>query len=153
MHYLLVLIIAMCLRIVPLFEWMQFFNPDWVLLVLIYWSLAMPERFGVFNAWFTGLVTDVLTGRLLGQHALIYALVIFFCIKFHKRIRNYPLPQQSFVIFLCLLLAQSMVFWVESIKANTQLPLEYWMPVLTGTVVWPILSYLLTYLRSLSRTY
>jgi rod shape-determining protein MreD len=34
----------MCLRVVPLSEGMALLNPDWVLLVLIYWALNLPER-------------------------------------------------------------------------------------------------------------
>ena len=45
------LLFAMCLRIVPLPESLALFNPDWVLLVLMYWSMAIPERVGISYAW------------------------------------------------------------------------------------------------------
>jgi cell shape-determining protein MreD len=60
---ILTLVFAMCLRIAPWQGEMAAFNPDWVLLVLIYWSLAIPDRVGIFHAWIFGLFTDVLTGR------------------------------------------------------------------------------------------
>lgn len=63
---LLTLILAMCLRIVPLSDDLALLNPDWVLLVLIYWSLYLPDRVGIFHAWIFGLFTDVLLGRMLG---------------------------------------------------------------------------------------
>ncbi|MEY4767510.1 MAG: rod shape-determining protein MreD, partial [Pseudomonadota bacterium] len=65
----------MSLRIAPFPQLIRIFNPDWVLLVLIYWTLALPYRRGVLTAWGIGLLTDVLTGRLLGEYALIYALI------------------------------------------------------------------------------
>jgi rod shape-determining protein MreD len=62
------LIIAMCLRIVPLPESLALLNPDWVLLVLIYWSLAIPERVGISYAWFFGIFTVVFADYLHGAN-------------------------------------------------------------------------------------
>jgi len=144
---ILTAIVAMMLRILPFSMALDNFNPDWVLLVLIYWSLALPDRVGVFNGWLVGLLTDVLTGRLLGQYALIYSLVCYFCVKLHKRIRRYPLPQQSIFVFLCLLLAQLIIFWIESMQANNQLQLTFWYPVFSGTLFWPVVYFILRFIR------
>jgi rod shape-determining protein MreD len=108
---MLTLVLAMSLRIAPWPGEMAALNPDWVLLVLIYWSLAIPERVGIFHAWTFGLLTDVLTGRLLGQYALAYSLVIYICLKLHKRLRQFPLLQQGLFIFFCLLLSQLLLFF------------------------------------------
>ena len=81
--FFLSIFISMALRIAP---WPAFFeqiNPDWILLTLIYWALATPDRTGILSAWGIGLITDVLTGRALGQYALAYPLAIYFCIKKH----------------------------------------------------------------------
>ncbi len=45
---ILTVIVAMCLRITPWPGFLTDINPDWVLLVLIYWALAVPERAGIF---------------------------------------------------------------------------------------------------------
>ncbi|MDD5037442.1 MAG: rod shape-determining protein MreD, partial [Methylococcaceae bacterium] len=49
------LLIAMILRIISLPQEFFLYNPDWVLLFLIYWAMAIPERVGVGYAWCTGL--------------------------------------------------------------------------------------------------
>ncbi len=149
--YFLTIVFAMALRIMPFPQFLENFNPDWVLLVLIYWSLAMPERFGVFNAWLVGLLVDVLTGRLLGQYALIYSLVCYFCVKLHKRIRHYPIPQQSLFVFSSLLLSQLIIYWVESMQATNQLPLAFWFPVASGTLMWPVVYLILRFVRAVGR--
>lgn len=138
---------AMCLRIVPLPPELAVFNPDWVLLVLIYWSLAVPERVGIFHAWSFGLLTDVLTGRLFGQYALAYSLVIFLCLKFHKRLRQFPLLQQELFIFFCLLLSQLLLFLIKNLQHPAQLHGTFWLPVLTGTLAWPLVFTLLRFVR------
>jgi rod shape-determining protein MreD len=140
---------AMYLRIVPLPDVLDILNPDWVLLVLVYWTLAIPERFGIFHAWGFGLLTDVLTGRPFGQYALAYSLISYVCIKLHKQLRQFPLLQQEIFIFLFLLLSQLLLFWVKNLENPGQLPLAFWIPVFTGTLCWPVVYKSLRFIRLL----
>ncbi len=135
---ILTLALAMCLRVVPLSEEMALLNPDWVLLVLVYWALNLPERVGIFHAWTFGLLTDVLTGRLLGQYALAYSLIIYMCLKFHNRLRQFPFFQQGLFIFFCLLLSQLLLFFIKNLQHPAQLHASFWLPVFTGTICWPL---------------
>lgn len=138
----------MCLRVVPLPQSISYLNPDWILLVLIYWSLALPYQQGVFNAWAIGLLTDVLTGLALGEHALIYALIIYVCIKLHKRLRQFPLLQQTVFVFGCLFASQMLIFWIESMRGPTHFSISFWFPVLTGTLFWPFVNPVLRFIRA-----
>ncbi len=137
--YTVSLIFAMGLNIFSFPLFFKSLNPDWVLLTLIYWMLALPERVGVFNAWGVGIMVDVLTGRLLGQHALAYALIGYFCLMFHKRLRQYLVIQQTLFIFLSLLFSQIMRFVIENIQSDIQFTVMFWLPVLVGTLIWPLL--------------
>ncbi len=141
------LIIAMCLRIVPLPESLAVLNPDWVLLVLVYWSMAIPERVGISYAWGFGILTDVLMGRLFGQYALAYSLIIYLILYLHRQLRQFPLAQQSVVIFGCLLISQSLLFWFENLKAPAQLHGTFWLPVLSGTASWFIVYHIMRVIR------
>jgi rod shape-determining protein MreD len=144
---LLTLIIAMALKIIPLSGWFGLINPDWVLLTLIYWSLAVPERVGILHAWSFGLLNDVLTGRLFGQHALAYSLVIYICLSLHRRLRQFPIMQQALFIFFCLLLAQLLLFFIKNIKETAELNPTFWLPVFVGTVCWPFVYTVLRFVR------
>lgn len=146
------IIMAMCLRIAPWPGFLSSINPDWVLLVLIYWALAVPERVGIFHAWTVGLLTDVLTGRMFGQYALAYSLIIYFCLMLHKRLRQFPLPQQGLFIFSCLLFSQVLLFWLKNIQHPDQLHLSFWLPVFTGTLCWPLIYTVLRRVRLSRRT-
>ncbi|WP_374087792.1 rod shape-determining protein MreD [Methylomicrobium lacus] len=143
--------LALALRIAPLPGDWGFLNPDWVLLSLIYWSLAVPERVGIFHAWSFGLLTDVLLGRLLGQYALAYSLVIYLCLKLHKRLRLYPLIQQALFIFFCLLLSQLLLFFIKNAQHPAQLHATFWLPVLSGTLAWPLVYTTLRFVRLAKR--
>ncbi len=126
----------MSLRVAPFPHLLAVINPDWVLLGLIYWTIRLPYRTGVFTAWLVGLFTDVLMGRTLGEYALIYAVLNYFTITGHKRLRQYPLIQQSVYVFGCLLFAQLLVFLLESMQSPTRFSFLHWLPVFTGTILW-----------------
>lgn len=148
----LTITLAMCIRIAPWPDALLIFNPDWVLLVLIYWAIIIPERVGIFHAWFFGLLTDVLMGRLLGQYALAYALVIYICLKLHKRLRQFPILQQELFIFSCLLLSQLLLFLIKNLQNPAQLHAAFWIPVFTGTLCWPVVYFCLRFVNLARRT-
>lgn len=138
------LLVALTLRVMDWPQTLASLNPDWVMLVLVYWSLAAPERVGVGSAWLTGLFTDVMTGRLLGQHAFVYALIAYICARFHLRLRLFPMLQQMAFILLCLLVSQFMMFWLETLRGKSVLNWFYWLPSLTGALTWPLVQALLS---------
>ena len=48
-------ILALVLAVIPLPDAVAAFRPDWVPLVMIYWALALPARFGLLTALCIGL--------------------------------------------------------------------------------------------------
>lgn len=150
--FILTLGVAMVLRVMSLQSGLDELNPDWIALVLIYWCIALPERFGVFTAFVIGLLSDVLTGSLLGQYALTYVLISYFSIMQHRRLRQFPLLQQCLFVLICLLGERSLIFGVEIMKASAgQLPLAFWYPILTGAAAWPLVFLTLRSIRVLAR--
>ncbi len=131
------LFVAFMLTIMPLPEWVVEFRPDWVTLVLIYWAMALPARTGVTIAWLAGLMLDVSHGAILGQHAVGLTLVIYIVHIQHQRLRVASLIQQAIVIFFLLLLKQLIVLWVSGIVGHAPDTWLYFMPTLTGTLLWP----------------
>ena len=141
------LLVALLLTNLPLPDSLRFARPDWVLLVLIYWTMALPHRVGVGIAWLLGLFTDVLTGTLLGQHALAYSIVIFLTIKLHQRLRLHPLWQQSLSILTLLALSQLLLLWINGMIGRPVHTWMYWLPSLLGALLWPIIFPILRGLR------
>jgi len=141
------LVVAMALRILPLPHEGFILNPDWIALVLIYWTMALPERVGVATAWLTGLFADVLTGRMLGQHAVAYSVIAYLSLRWYRRLRLYPLPQQSLWVLMFLLISQVLVYWTQNIKNADTLTLAYWLPPLAGALAWPVVRVLLRRVR------
>lgn len=148
MGYWITVLVAMALAIFPWSSAFIYLAPDWVLLILIYWAFAMPETASVGKAWFVGLLVDVLTGQLLGQNALAYSVSIYLCVKQHKRIRQFPILQQSLFVCFILFIAQMLIFWVERVNGQIA-PLNSWLPVLSGGVLWPGVVLLMRTIRFL----
>ncbi len=138
---------ALLLTIVPLPQALEIWRPDWVMLTLLYWALALPERIGVGIAWGVGLLKDTLVGTLLGQYALAYVLATYLIIKLHQRIRLHPLWQQALSILVLLALSQLLVLWVNGIIGRPAHSWLYWMPSLVGALLWPVVFTLLRAVR------
>lgn len=133
------LVAAMMLSLLPLPIWAVWFRPDWLLLVLIYWAMALPHRLNVGIAWIVGLFFDVLQGTVLGLHAMSFTLVIYVVVSVHHRLRVFPLSQQAIWIALFIFSYQVILFWLHSFTGNT--PSVgfglYWVSSLTSALLWP----------------
>ena len=135
---ILTFIIALLLTVIPLPDSVRYLRPDWVGLVLIYWCMALPERVGVTTGWFVGLMVDLLTGTLLGQHALSLTIVAWLTQKFHQRLRLVPVWQQSLTILVLLVLHQLLALWISRIIGRPGAPWFFWMPSVLGMIIWPL---------------
>ncbi|QXP85246.1 rod shape-determining protein MreD [Methylococcus sp. ANG] len=138
---------AMAMRIIPLPQEWAPWNPDWILLLLVYWAVAAPDRVGVGTAWLTGLLADALTGRLLGQQALAYSLVIYVGVRFHRRFQLYSMVQQVLAVVLLLGLGLLLILWTRHIRGSASTPEGYWFAALSGGLVWPFVCAVLDALR------
>ncbi len=144
---LILFLIALVLTVIPLPDWMRDFRPQWVALTLIYWCMALPQRVGVGTAWTLGIFEDVLTGTLLGQHALGLSVTAFLALRLHQRIRVFPLWQQSLSVFVLLLVEHLLSLWVIGATGQPTPSLWYWMPTVVGMFLWPWLYIVLRDVR------
>lgn len=144
---LLAIVLALLLTIVPLPDAVSPFRPDWVALTLIYLILNLPRTWGVGSAWMIGIVLDVARGTLLGQHALALCFVAYLTVRFHLQLRQFPLSQLTATVFALLALYQFILFWINGVAGVHANATTYWGPVLSGTVVWPLLAMLLASLH------
>ena len=147
---LLTFVLAMFFVVMPLPEWIRAYRPEWVSLVLIYWCLAIPSKVNVGTAWLAGLCVDVLTGTLLGQHALALAVIAYVAVKLHRQIRVYPLWQQSLSVFTMIAIGQLLIVWIKGIAGESPQTWVYWAPSITSAIVWP---WVFMFLRGLRRSY
>ena len=131
------IIVGLILMILPLPDWVQIYRPNWVALILLYWSMALPKRVGLWFAFFTGLLVDTSQGTLLGQHTLALIIIMFINMNFYQRIRVLSLVQQSIYIFFLLLLNQIIIAWVEGMMGRPPPIIAFFGAPLIGMLIWP----------------
>jgi rod shape-determining protein MreD len=137
----LTLALALLLSLTPLgrVAWM----PDWLAVVLLFWSVQQPSRMGLSVAFVLGLVIDVHQGSMLGQHALAYALLSFFALVLSRRILWYSALQQALHVLPLFFLAQ-FVLLLSGLLGRGTFPgwAMAWAPLLQA-LLWPLVSWLL----------
>ncbi len=143
---ILSIMFAMLLMILPLPDILRFFRPEWVLMVLIYWAMALPHQAGVGFSWVVGLLMDVITGGILGVLAFSYALVSYLVLRFYLQLRQYPAWQQALSILPLVLIVDIIVLMSSSATASWHV----WLPAISSMMLWPLI-YLL--LRAVRRTF
>jgi len=137
------LIIALVLQIVPLPIQVDLYRPDWVLVVLSYWCMALPHRVNVGIAFVTGIAVDILVGTTLGFHSLGLSICLYILAANYQRLRNYSVWQQAIVIGLLSSLYHLLTFWVQHLLTDIYFQVDYLWPVLTSMVIWPWVFWLL----------
>jgi len=133
------LVLTLMLALVPLPDSVAPFRPDWVAVVLVYWSLMAPRRFSLLTAFWVGIVLDTLSGALLGQNALALLVIVYLAEKFHLRLRVFPVSQLAITVLLLLGLYEFILFWIDGMAGRSVPLLERWIPPFTGTLVWLML--------------
>ena len=133
------ILIALALSILPLPDAIVAFRPDWVAVVLLYWSLIAPRKYGLLTAFWLGLVLDALSGALLGQHALALLVIVYLSQRFHLRLRAFPASQLAVTAVIFLALYEFILFWVDGVAGRTVPIAERWSPVVTGALLWLII--------------
>src|SRR5690554_2325469 len=112
-----VLALVLSISLFPV-GWFEF-RPEWLGLVVFYWTFRAPAQFGILMAWCLGLLLDVLEATPLGTNALGMALIAFLVLTIHQRLRMYPLPQHCLMVFLLLGINQMLVQDRKSTRLNS----------------------------------
>jgi rod shape-determining protein MreD len=141
------LLVALVLMILPLPDWAQIYRPNWMALVLIYWSMALPKRVGLWFAFFSGIILDTSLGTLLGQHTLALVVIVSLNLNFYQRIRVLALIQQAIYVFVLLLVNQVIVAWVEGVLGRATPLLAFFSGPFIGMLIWPWLFVVLRDIR------
>ena len=136
-------IIAFLLNLLPWSGLALQVCPDFVLLILLYWSINQPRSVGQGLGFLLGLLMDVANSALLGQHALMYVVAVFLAQLLRVRVLQLSLPAQALHIGAILLLAQ-LISVSLNLSMGRELPgaLMIVAPII-GAALWPPISLVL----------
>ncbi|MDQ5877493.1 MAG: rod shape-determining protein MreD [Pseudomonadota bacterium] len=135
------LVVALLLNMLPTARWPGV--PDWVALVLCFWSVREFRKVGMGWAFLLGVVMDVADASLMGQHTLAYVLLAYLSSSLSRRVLWFPLLQQALQI-MPLLAVVPLAQFVVSMAAGGQFPgFLYFLWPVVGTLLWVPLTFVL----------
>lgn len=135
------LLVATLLEMLPINRgWIL---PDFLALVLVFWNIWQPRRIGVGVAWCFGMVMDVHSGGVFGEHALAYTLLSYFAITIHRRVLWFTPLLQAAHIFPLFLAAQLVTVSLRLFFGGMN-P-GWWILIgsVMTTALWPLTQFLL----------
>jgi rod shape-determining protein MreD len=117
--------------------------PDFVALVLVFWSIHEPRKIGISIAFLMGLLMDIHQATLLGENALAYTLLSYFAIMIHRRVLWFPVSRQALHILPLMLFTQT-VQWLVRAVISSKFPHWYFFAEsFVGALLWPVVTWLL----------
>jgi len=119
------------------------FVPDFVALVLVFWSIHQPRKVGIGVAFVMGLLMDVHTASLLGENALAYTLLSYFAITIHRRVLWFTPMTQTLHVFPLFLLTQVIQSLIQ-LMVNGKFPgWLFFSESFVTAALWPVATWLL----------
>src|SRR5450631_2744729 len=137
-------LVALALAVLPLPTALEAFRPDFLVLVVLYWSIESPRAGGLTLAFMAGLALDVIQGVVLGQHALALTLMAAWATHLRLRLRVFSVVSQSLTIFALLTGYQFVLFWIDGATGNPVTTFSRWLAPVIGALIWPLLAGLLS---------
>lgn len=135
------MVAAFMLNLLPWGHWVGI--PDFVALVLVFWSIHQPRKVGIGIAFMMGLLMDVHDATLLGENALSYTLLSYFAIMIHRRVLWFKLPTQAAHVLPLLWMMQLVQLAVRMMVSGTFPGWLYFMESVIAAALWPFVTMLL----------
>ncbi len=142
---LISILLALVLSKVMLPDPLALLRPAMVPMIVFYWLLMVPDRFGLTMAAVLGLVLDVLTGTLLGAHAFALTVSGYLVARMALIVRFWPAWQQSLALLPMWGLYAFLMFWIDGVTHRNADALLRFAPVLTTAIAWPLLCALMSW--------
>ncbi|WGE81916.1 rod shape-determining protein MreD [Actinobacillus equuli subsp. haemolyticus] len=142
-----IFMIAFVLEIMPWPIGFQGLRPNWVILVLIYWALALPNKVSVGTAFVAGIVWDLVLGSILGIHALVLSIAIYFVAKYHLILRNLSLWLQAILVVLYVIAIRFLIYFVELVLHSAEFNSQEILGAIISGILWPWIFLLMRHIR------
>ncbi|WP_111978308.1 rod shape-determining protein MreD [Algibacillus agarilyticus] len=143
----LTLLFSLVLAIFPMPAFLSAFRPDWPLMALIYWCIALPHRVGVLTGCLVGLLLDLLLGSVLGINGLIFSIIAYIAAANFLLIRNFSVWQQAIIVGMLCAFYHLAEYWLIHFLTDSFFEPSLMWPAITTMVMWPWAFLLLRKMR------
>ena len=139
--------IALVFSTFPLPIFLNILRPELVLMVLFYWTLALPDKIGSFHALFVGLILDLLLGSTIGLHALLLPFFSYFVAINYQKIRCFSLAKMTILVGFTVFINKLALYLIASTQHDIVLHLYYFFGVIVSMILWPWFFILMRVIR------
>ncbi|WP_296448260.1 rod shape-determining protein MreD [Rhodoferax sp. UBA5149] len=120
-------------------------TPDFLALVLVFWSIHQPQRVAIGVAFMFGILIDVHQGAMLGQHALSYTVLSFLAIAIHRRLLWFPVPSQAFQVLPLFVACHAIELTIRMVAGGAFPGFLMLLSPLIESLLWPVVSVILLF--------
>jgi len=120
---------------VPIF--LSVFRPEWVLLTLIYWTLALPHKIGSFHALILGLLLDLLLGSTIGMHAILLPCFSYVVATNFQKIRCFSIAKTTMIVGFLVFLNKFFLYGIALSQQDIVFHSYYFFGIFTSMLLWP----------------
>ena len=142
---LLTLIIGLMLTLIMLP--LGYIAPEWILLINIYWAIALPSNTKMLLTFVSGFFVDIVLGQPLGISSLSYVIFIYIILSLYNSLRYMTVPQQMIMLFFLLIVKQHFFIWTFFMFG---LDIDYQTLIIssfTTAALWPLIYFSLRLVR------
>ena len=121
--------------------------PEWILLINIYWAIALPSNTKMIMAFVSGFIVDIVLGQPLGISSLSYVIFIYIILALYNSLRYMTVPQQMIMLFFLLIVKQHFFVWTFYMFG---LDIDYSTLIIgsfTTAALWPLIYFSLRFAR------
>lgn len=139
------IIIGLFLELIALSSYIEPFRPQFLLMIVIFWSLYSEKKFGVFSAWLIGLIYDLSLNFPLGTNAIIFGCTTFLIKRQYKWLVSLTVIEQSLILSGFYFLKIIMAFLITRMTIINVIPFDplSLLSIITSDIFWPILSFIM----------
>ena len=134
-------LVGLAVNILPLGR--VVWTPDWLMVLLAFWGIHQPQRVGMSVAFILGLCMDVSQSALMGQHALVYCLLMFAAQMSSRRMLWFNVWLQVLQMVPLFIGAHAIELLLRLISGGTLPGIEGLIAPALEAVLWPFASWIL----------
>ena len=144
---IILLSIFLGLILTLLFLPLGYVAPEWLLLINIYWAIALPTNKKLLLAFVSGYFIDILYGQVLGLTSLTYVIFIYIILRLYNSLRYMTVSQQMVVISFFILIKQHFFVWSNSVLGIDSEYFDLMISAVISGILWLPIYYTLRYFR------
>ena len=142
-------LLAAVLTLIRLPDWLFYFRPDWLALVVIYWVMVVPDRLSLAYGCLNGLFLDLLLVKPFGLNAIAFVMLSYVVAIWSSQIRVLSLWHQCLFVIVLIAVLKLIVGIIATFTTGFVFTGYYWLSAIGNLIFWPVITIGFSDFRSL----